>query len=146
MCDGLALHGRMLSGKFKFAVIERCLQRPITDTQLRTTRESVQDRPISAILLDDKDAFKNAVETMQNDDSRSFKVRFSVLVGLKSKLARDPAAAALASEEEAFPMEGVREEENILTLEGQGILIYDKTSGEASHVSTITESECLDYH
>ena len=122
------------------------LRRSITDTQLRTTRESVQDRPIAAILLDDKDAFKNAVETMQNDDSRSFKVRFSVLVGPKSKLARDPAAAAaLASEEEAFPMEGVKEEENILTLEGQGILIYDKTSGEASHVSTTTESGCLDF-
>jgi len=146
MCDGLVLHGRMLSGKFKFALIGRCLRRPITDTQLRTTRESVQDRPIAAILLDDKEAFKNAVETMQNDDSRSFKVRFSVLVGPKSKLARDPAAAAaLTSEEEAFPMEGVKEEENILTLEGQGILIYDKTSGEASHVSTTTESGCLDF-
>ncbi|KAG0640002.1 hypothetical protein HOY80DRAFT_885502 [Tuber brumale] len=107
---------------------------PSWEDVIGTARESVQDRPIADILLDDRDAFKNAVETMQNDDSRSFKVRFSVLVGPKSKLARDPAAAAaLASEEEAFPMEGVKEEENILTLEGQGILIYDKTSGEASH-------------
>ncbi|PWW76849.1 hypothetical protein C7212DRAFT_190564 [Tuber magnatum] len=107
---------------------------PSWEDVIGTTCESVQGRPIADILLDDKDVFKNAVETMQNDDSRSFKVRFSVLVGPKSKLARDPAAAAaLESEEEAFPMEGVREEEDVLTLEGQGILIYDKTSGEASH-------------
>jgi serine/threonine-protein kinase RIM15 len=87
--------------------------------------------------LNDKDVFRNAIETMQNDDSRSLKVRFSVLVGPKSKLASDPLVAAVSAsdEEEAFPMEEVKEEENILTLEGQGILIYDKTSGEASHVS-----------
>lgn len=105
----------------------------LTGTQ-RTGRETVQDKPIAEILLDDKDVFRNAIETMQNDDSRSFKVRFSVLVGPKSKLARDPAAAALPSEDEAFTMEEVKEEEDILVLEGQGILIYDRASGEASHV------------
>lgn len=92
----------------------------------------MHDKPISDFLLDDRDIFKNAVETMKNDDSRSCRVRFSVVMGSKSTLTEE---TATDGQEEAFPMEEVQEEQHTLSLEGQGIIIYDKPTGEPSHVS-----------
>lgn len=69
---------------------------------------------------------------MKNDDSRSCRVRFSVVMGSKSTLTEE---TATDGQEEAFPMEEVQEEQHTLSLEGQGIIIYDKPTGEPSHVS-----------
>jgi serine/threonine-protein kinase RIM15 len=90
--------------------------------------------------VDDKDAFQRAVETMKNDDSRSYKLRFAVAMGSMSKLSKDSTAAqsspSSSSEVEAFQMDEILEQQTTLTLEGQGILIYDRSTGEPSHVSS----------
>ena len=90
--------------------------------------------------MDDKDAFQRAVETMKSDDSRSFKLRFAVAMGSMSKLSKDASAISspAESEVEAFQMDEMPEQQQqtTLTLEGQGILIYDRATGEPSHVSS----------
>lgn len=99
-----------------------------------TTTESVQNKPIKEVLVgEDKDIFGEAVESMKKDDSRSQIIRFTVPIGPGSKL---------ASLEE--PTEGGVDEQQqpaTIDLEGQGIMIYDRASGGASHVSVMT---CLD--
>ena len=100
-----------------------------------TSAESVRGKPIADILVDNKSAFANAVESMKKDDSRSRRVRFSVQMGPLSKLAEDPVDAAIHAEEEGFRPEEIAEEANLLALEGQGIMVYDRSSGGESHVS-----------
>lgn len=87
------------------------------------------------ILVDDKDAFQRAVEIMKNDDSRSYRLRFAVAMGALSTLPKESEGTDLLAEEEGFQMEEVVPENNVLSLEGQGILIYDKATGTVSHVS-----------
>lgn len=72
---------------------------------------------------------------MKNDDSRSCRVRFSVVMGSKSTLTEE---TATDEQEEAFPMEEMQAEQHTLSLEGQGIIIYDKPTGEPSHVSVFS--------
>jgi hypothetical protein len=74
---------------------------------------------------------------MKNDDSRSYKLRFPVAMGSMSLLSKDSSSAvASAPETEAFQMDETLEEAT-LTLEGQGILIYHRSTGEPSHVSAV---------
>ncbi|KAI9825300.1 MAG: rim15, signal transduction response regulator [Thelocarpon impressellum] len=98
-----------------------------------TAAESVQGRPIAATLRDDDGAFARAVESMKKDDSRSQLVRFSVQMGPASRLAPDAVDAAVRAEEDGFRPEELAEEAGTLTLEGQGIMVYDRASGGESH-------------
>ena len=95
-----------------------------------TATEDVQGKSIKDLLVgEDKDIFTQAVESMKEDDSRSQIIRFTVSLGPASKLA--------PLEE---PTEGETEEQQrpaTIDLEGQGIMIYDRSSGGASHVSTV---------
>ncbi|KAF8455644.1 hypothetical protein BGX38DRAFT_138075 [Terfezia claveryi] len=95
-----------------------------------TPRDSIQDKKVSEILLDDKDTFKNAVEEMKSDDSRSYMLRFAAMSGPLSKLPKDPIDTPLSPED---PQAQADTQERILTLEAQGILVNDRTSGEPSH-------------
>lgn len=95
-------------------------------------------------MLSDKDAFTNAVESMKKDDSRSQIVRFQVLLGPDSVLKRRPSMKGredheihnldepVQGDEE---VQGGEEEDEVLNLEGQGIMVYDWSSGGESHVS-----------
>ncbi|KAI5850216.1 hypothetical protein DFP73DRAFT_472996 [Morchella snyderi] len=104
---------------------------PSWEDVIGTSRDTVHDKPISDFLLDDKEIFKNAVEQMRIDDTRSCRVRFSVVMGSKSTWSGEETTAG---QEEAFPMEEVQEEApHVLHLEGQGIIIQDKQDGEPSH-------------
>lgn len=98
----------------------------------RTPRDSIQDKKVSEILLHDKDTFKNAVEAMKSDDSRSYMLRFAAKSGPLSKLPKDPVDTPMSPEE---PSTQTDTQERILTFEAQGILIIDRTTGEPSHVS-----------
>jgi hypothetical protein len=114
------------------------IRKPLILNLSRTSRDTVHDKPISDFLLDDKEIFKNAVEQMRIDDTRSCRVRFSVVMGSKSTW---PGEETTAGQEEAFPMEEVQEEvPHVLHLEGQGIIIQDKQDGEPSHVSSLCVS------
>lgn len=82
--------------------------------------------------MHDKDAFKNAVEAMKSDDSRSYMLRFAAKSGPLSKLPKDPIDTPMSPEDPSAPADI---SERILTFEAQGILINDRTTGEPSHVS-----------
>lgn len=103
-----------------------------------TPSADVEGQPISGIVLDNNKVFEEAVESMKEDDSRSQIVRFSVRLGQSSVFWQDP---DLFEEGDASSETGTAEggsdttNQNILNLEGQGIMVYDRTSGGDSHVS-----------
>src|ERR1700743_534431 len=142
MYDGLALHGKTSLGMFgSFAWEDIYVQ--LTDIP-RTPCESIQGKPISSLLVENTDCFQRAIETMKRDDRKSYKIRFAVTMGSMSAFAQDPVEKAIAAETEGFRPEEVDEVNNILDMEGQGILIFDRTDGEASHVSFTKFSFTID--
>ncbi|KAI9809350.1 MAG: hypothetical protein M1825_002642 [Sarcosagium campestre] len=98
-----------------------------------TPPDSLIGRPISSILLGDEKVFDDAVERMKKDDSRSQIVRFSVHLGRLSKLAKEGAVSASPAKEGLPTLDEPIEEEAVLDLEGQGIMVYDRSSGGESH-------------
>jgi serine/threonine-protein kinase RIM15 len=100
-----------------------------------TPPESVQGKPIADLLLgDSKNVFAEVVESMKKDDSRSQIIRFTVQLGPASKLAPLPNTTV----EEILDLscqQGV-DVSPALDLEAQGIMVYDRSSGGESHVST----------
>ncbi len=103
-----------------------------------TTPDSVQGKPIADILLDNKAAFDEAVESMKQDDSRSQIVKFSVLMGSSSKLKRERNSGAFDAEGDKSEVEDAGSQQSTLNLEGQGIMVYDRSSGGESHVSIVS--------
>lgn len=108
--------------------------------------ESVEGRLISEILLGNKDIFRDAMEAMKEDDSRSRFIRFSVEMGPDSvlKYAPESRPGNVANEpeekqksqqtDEAKDSSQDEDEHNVLTMEGQGIMVYERTDDEAAHV------------
>lgn len=106
-----------------------------------TTPEDVQGKPIQDLVLsDNKTVFADVVESMKKDDSRSQIIRFTVQLGPLSKLA--PPVEAVEVSEPAEEEKDVAESMELdsapatLELEGQGIMVYDRSSGGESHVSS----------
>jgi serine/threonine-protein kinase RIM15 len=100
-----------------------------------TRVEDIVGHPIAELVVSDKAVFEQATEAIRKDDARSHNVRFSVLAGpdnpirKKHSRKRDDAAP-----EEPLDAEEL-EEEIIVDLEGQGIMVYDRSTGRESHVS-----------
>lgn len=107
-----------------------------------TPVDSIQGKPISEILagVSNPGTFADAVESMKEDDSKSHTVRFKVRLGPLSVLKQDSAELAAQREAEGFRQDEVAEddEQQILNLEGQGIMVYDRSSGGQSHVRAMT--------
>ncbi|KAF2199398.1 putative response regulator receiver RIM15p [Delitschia confertaspora ATCC 74209] len=104
-----------------------------------TTPEEVQGKPISELLLNNSNQFIETVQSMKKDDSRSQIIRFQVRMGPLSNLRskhhhRHPEGEELAMSPERSPEHPSElEEEQILNLEAQGIMVYDRTTGAESH-------------
>lgn len=106
--------------------------------------ESVEGRMISDILVGNKNVFRDAIEAMKEDDSRSRFIRFSVQMGPDSvlKYAPEPRPADTEDSTEgkgtgdkAEPSQAEGEEKHdALHMEGQGIMVYDRTDEEEGHV------------
>jgi len=99
-----------------------------------TTVESVKNKPIADLLLSNKDAFADAVESMQKDDSKSRIIRFQVRLGPLSVLKQQAIRDQETLEGEHIDQEDTAEHDQVLNLEGQGIMVYDRSSGDESHV------------
>jgi serine/threonine-protein kinase RIM15 len=98
-----------------------------------TSIESIQGQPITKILCDgDSNPFMTAVEALKQDDSRSHIIRFRTRLGPDSLLYE-------SAEPRDQESEAGKEQERIVTLEGQGIMVYERTSGGQSHVSLVLE-------
>ncbi|KAI9870578.1 MAG: rim15, signal transduction response regulator, partial [Pleopsidium flavum] len=86
-----------------------------------TTLDSVQGKPITDILLENKSVFTDAVESMKKDDSRSQIIRFCVKLGPASLLGKASMDESIDAEEEQTGREA-SELDNVLSLEAQGIM------------------------
>ena len=110
---------------------------PSWEDVIGTTLESVQGKPIKDILLgDNKEVFEEVVESMKKDDSRSQIIRFTVQLGPRSKLASLDAPEELSDDDRS-----AEQEPATIDLEGQGIMVYDRSSGGESHVRVSTQVE-----
>ncbi|KAL8879506.1 MAG: hypothetical protein Q9198_002892 [Flavoplaca austrocitrina] len=112
-----------------------------------TFAEEIKGTPIADLLLGNKAAFDDAVASMKKDDSRSQIIRFQVRMGASLyrateaagehlKLLRDPESQEETSTEEGKGHEDdeeEQEEDKILNLEGQGIMVYDRSGTGESH-------------
>lgn len=116
-----------------------------------TDPASVEGKVISDVLWNNKTCFQDAIKSMKEDDSRSRFIRFSVLMGPDSMLkpskkpsnrddddgsGEQESAAAAAGDTDDHP-NYVREEDgsDILSMEAQGIMIYDRSGDGEGHVS-----------
>lgn len=106
-----------------------------------TPTESIIGKPIADIVIEDKNAFANAVENLQKDDSRSIIVRFSTHVGKLSALSPKSLPPDISEDAPESDTDDSKENEaaprHTIDLEAQGIVVYDRTSGEISHVINI---------
>ncbi|KAL8759466.1 MAG: hypothetical protein Q9199_000771 [Rusavskia elegans] len=109
-----------------------------------TFAEEIKGTPIAHLLLGNKTAFADAVESMKKDDSRSQIIRFQVRMGASLYRATKAAGDQLRLhkdqevQEEPCTDEGQEDEEEqqedkIINLEGQGIMVYDRSGAGESH-------------
>ena len=116
-----------------------------------TSPDDIHGQPIADVVLDPKIAFAEATENLREDSSRSRIVRVRVPIGPRSTLAPLSAPRAMfVTAPTTFPdiiatsvTDGDDDDEEAppsVLLEGQGILVYDRASGEPSHVSLSSSS------
>lgn len=91
-----------------------------------TDLENVKGKPISQFIADNPDVFSEAIESLRSDNSKSTVIRFSIKHGPNLDL--NP---LLPDQQKADPND---QREDLLELEGQGIIVYDRVSGKESHV------------
>lgn len=97
-----------------------------------TTMESVKGKPIKDLLVgENKEVFAEVVESMKKDDSRSQIIKFTLQLGPASKLAPLAIPDQLMGDGDQIAPEV---EPATIDLEGQGIMVFDRTSGGESHV------------
>ena len=97
--------------------------------------ENIRGKPIRDIVVDDtapSNIFADAVESMEKDDSRSQIIRFTVRLGPESVLRVPTEEYTVRTQNQADTQPDL--EDQYLNLEGQGIMVYDRSSGGESHV------------
>ncbi|GME25346.1 PAS domain-containing protein [Neofusicoccum parvum] len=98
-----------------------------------TEPESVIGKPIDDLLVENKRAFTDVVETMRQDDARSRVIRFSMKMGPASKLRSTPGSSEETPVDAPESDQPEEESEQILNLEAQGIMSYNPASGDDCH-------------
>lgn len=94
-----------------------------------TPFHDVHGKPISDLVVsENKSVFTDMVVSMKKDDSKSYRVRFSVRLGPLSKLRT---ISDVGRDDQSLHESDVQ----TANLEAQGIMVYDTTSGGQSHVS-----------
>jgi serine/threonine-protein kinase RIM15 len=97
--------------------------------------ENVRGNPISRFIADDPAVFTRAIESLKSDDSKPKFVKFCVKIGPDSDL--DPMLRPEQKEDLNQALSEGGSPEQILALEGQGIVVYDRTAGGESHVRSL---------
>ncbi|OJJ46213.1 hypothetical protein ASPZODRAFT_67051 [Penicilliopsis zonata CBS 506.65] len=111
--------------------------------------ESVEGRMISDLLVSNTEVFHDAIEAMKIDDSRSRFIRFAVQMGPDSVLkyspepkppspdltaaTEEPGEDESAAAQETQPAQSEDYTHDILTMEGQGIMVFDRSAQGADH-------------
>jgi serine/threonine-protein kinase RIM15 len=113
-----------------------------------TSAKDVVGKPVADLLVGNSDLFNDAVEMIKKDDSRSRIIRFQMRLGPTSILRRkgsrhaDEGEVGSIPQSPLSPMSAPDEENQLVNLEAQGILCYDRTTGAESHVSHYSHSSC----
>ncbi|PYI27910.1 serine threonine protein kinase [Aspergillus indologenus CBS 114.80] len=109
-----------------------------------TSPESIEGRMISDLLVGNKNVFHDTIESMKENDSYSRFIRFAVRLGPDSVLKYSPEppvtesiaeetgeTQGLEAREEAPEQEANRQD--VLHMEGQGIMVFDRTADGTGH-------------
>jgi serine/threonine-protein kinase RIM15 len=101
-----------------------------------STPAEVAGKSVLDIIWDGADSFAETIESVKKYDSRSHIVRFSVRMGPHSILRKRRSRPHADDTPEQAPMSPTADcdDEQVLNLEAQGIMIYDRTTGAESHV------------
>ncbi|KAG6039790.1 hypothetical protein E4U41_002137 [Claviceps citrina] len=95
-----------------------------------TPFDDVHGKPISDLVVsENKNVFTDMVVSMKEDDSRSYRIRFSVRLGPRSKLRDASGQSGQAGDDQS----DLEPDSQTAHLEAQGIVVYDSTSGGKSH-------------
>lgn len=89
-------------------------------------------RKMVEIIDEPEDLFGNAIDAMRQDDTRSHIVRFGIKLG---RVLNKPTGPETEVQTNEVGVAEDREVESIM-LEAQGIMVYDRSTGAQSHVST----------
>lgn len=103
-----------------------------------TSPDEVVGKPVSDLLLENPNQFAETIESIKQDDSRSHITRFAVRLGPRSVLRRKRSRHSESEDQQECALEtppSESDEEQIINLEAQGIMVYDRTTGIESHVS-----------
>ncbi|KAI5370304.1 Putative serine/threonine-protein kinase, active [Septoria linicola] len=103
---------------------------------------SLIGRPISDLIIDDTTVFAGCVEAMRKDDSKSHFIRFTIRASASADQEDIPSGdektpveprAGLDSMPDSVDSTSSTQQGPGVELEAQGIMVYDRTSGEESH-------------
>lgn len=104
---------------------------------------SVVGKPIAELLAENNTIFANCLDAMRKDDSKSRVVRFSIKSppsipyedahSADDKTPVEPQAGLDSLPEPGEAADAQPAEDESVELEAQGIMVYDRTTGEESH-------------
>ncbi|KAG8530757.1 uncharacterized protein KY384_004114 [Bacidia gigantensis] len=97
-----------------------------------TLPQDVKGKPIADLCVTNQDAFSNAAEGMKSDDPKCRIIRFKMVLGPYSVLRTNEGEQSETGEGDEATVE-VEEQEQVINLKGQGIMVYDRSSGGESH-------------
>lgn len=97
-----------------------------------THLETVKGKPIAQFIRDDSAAFEKAITALQSNDSKSQYVKFSIAIDTTSTLHSMLDAQAAVSSNRDTPLQ-TEDGLDLLQLEGQGIMVWDRSTGGESH-------------
>jgi serine/threonine-protein kinase RIM15 len=100
-----------------------------------TSPDEVVGRPVSELILGNPNQFEETVESIKADDSRSHITRFSMRMGPHSVLGPKHSRHSDNDGQDPPPESPTADDtEQVVNLEAQGIMVYDRTTGVESHV------------
>ncbi|KAF3033060.1 rim15, signal transduction response regulator [Didymella keratinophila] len=111
-----------------------------------TAPDGVVGKPVLDLIFAGKDGFAETIESVRKYDSRSHIARFSVCMGPHSILRRKRSKPVVDGEQQSVPPSPTKtedEEEQILNLEAQGIMVYDRATGAESHTMWMVRPSVL---
>ncbi|KAJ4986021.1 hypothetical protein SVAN01_08499 [Stagonosporopsis vannaccii] len=112
-----------------------------------TSPDDVKGKPVLDLIFAGKDGFAETIESVRKYDSRSHIARFSVLMGPHSILRRKRSKpAAVDGDQQSAPPSPTKdndEDDQVLNLEAQGIMVYDRATGAESHTMWMVRPSVL---
>ncbi|KAH0031966.1 hypothetical protein KCU72_g10991, partial [Aureobasidium melanogenum] len=100
-----------------------------------TDPESIVGKTMSDIIVDHKNIFTDAIALMKNDDTKSRIIRFAIAYQLPVGVSPEVTIESPHAEPVAFDThpEGQVSHQHLVNLEAQGIMVYERATGEESH-------------